>query len=337
MKLTTIMLLVWAGMLWLAGCGPQQGGQSETQGSQAAASPTSQGTATKWRLGNTNEASLLTVSSSSELVEAHFKGKYLYPPAHVLDGDFATTWAEAVKGPGLGESLSFQFAEPISFDEIQIVNGLARTKQLYEANGRVHKLIVTELYGKLFQKRECELQDGVVGWQSIKFDKAQTASSINFTIKAVYQGKKYEDTCISDIRFLYKGKVLKYKDARRLIAFQEKQAREKVANTKIDLRADFNKHYSGTNRMAWDAPRFQGVHSQIIFRFAQFQDAEKRGFYKLEVKNFPTEDGEYKLAGSAVILKSYVSYARINRVMYLQPAGPDGFYLNGEYFKRLKS
>ena len=45
-----------------------------------------------WFMAQTRKADAKSVLATSELVEAQFAGKYLYPPINVLDGDFATVW-----------------------------------------------------------------------------------------------------------------------------------------------------------------------------------------------------------------------------------------------------
>ena len=50
-----------------------------------------------WFMAQTNSADLYSVGASSELVEAQYDGKYLYPPINVLDGNFDTVWCEAEK------------------------------------------------------------------------------------------------------------------------------------------------------------------------------------------------------------------------------------------------
>ena len=49
-----------------------------------------------WFMAQTKSADLYSVGASSELVEAQYDGKYLYPPINVLDGNFDTVWCEAV-------------------------------------------------------------------------------------------------------------------------------------------------------------------------------------------------------------------------------------------------
>ncbi len=50
-----------------------------------------------WFMVQTEKADVKSVVATSELVEAQFDGKYLYPPINILDGDFNSTWCEADK------------------------------------------------------------------------------------------------------------------------------------------------------------------------------------------------------------------------------------------------
>ena len=70
-----------------------------------------------WFMAQTKQATVKSVIATSELVEAQFDGKYLYPPINILDGDFQTTWCEAEEdGPGIGESITVEFAEAVNAD-----------------------------------------------------------------------------------------------------------------------------------------------------------------------------------------------------------------------------
>ncbi|MDO4507143.1 MAG: nicotine adenine dinucleotide glycohydrolase, partial [Spirochaetales bacterium] len=157
----------------------------------------------KWFKAQSKSASVKSVTATSELVEAQFDGKYLYPPINILDGDFNSTWCEAdQKGSGIGESITVEFAEPVSFDEIQIVNGFV-SKDYYLKNNRVKTLRLTQVAKEHFQQKDYTLKDNVQDWQSIKFDLLQTAQTLTLEIRDVYRGSKYDDTCLDDIRLLY--------------------------------------------------------------------------------------------------------------------------------------
>lgn len=198
-----------------------------------------------WFMSQTEKAPVESVLATSELVEAQFSGKYLYPPINVLDGDFSTVWCEAQKdGPGIGESITIEFSEAVSFDEIQIVNGFAH-KDYYAKNNRVKTLTLTQTAGKHFQQKDYTLLDEKPDWQSIPFALTQTAQTLTFKIASVYKGAKYDDTCIGDIRLLYKGKVLPFENVETLKAVQEENSKLMLKNSEKDFKKEFYALFGG--------------------------------------------------------------------------------------------
>ncbi|MBQ0002673.1 MAG: nicotine adenine dinucleotide glycohydrolase [Treponema sp.] len=193
----------------------------------------------KWFKAQSNEAPIASASATSELVEAQFEGRYLYSPANMLDGDMSTTWCEAEKnGPGLNEVITFEFSEPFSFDEIQIVNGF-NYKNLYEQNNRVKKILLTQVAKEHFQQKEYELLDNVPDWQSIKFKQLQTVQILTIKILDVYKGTNFDDTCLSDIRFLCKKKVIPFKGVEQLKAVQNENSRMLLTKDAKNFSKDF--------------------------------------------------------------------------------------------------
>lgn len=189
----------------------------------------------KWFMANTDVAKIKSVTATSELVEAQFDGKFLYPPINILDGDFNNTWCEAdSKGSGIGESITIEFDKPVSFDEIQIVNGFV-SKDYYLKNNRVKTLKITQVAKEHFQQKEYTLKDNVQTWQSINFDLTQTAQTITFEIRDVYKGSKYDDTCLDDIRLLYKGKVIPFENVDVIKTAQVENSKQMLNNSADDF------------------------------------------------------------------------------------------------------
>ncbi len=202
-----------------------------------------------WFMAQTDSASVKSVVATSELVEAQFSGKYLYPPINILDGNFENTWCEAdEKGSGLGESITVEFSEPVSFDEIQIVNGFA-TKDYYKKNNRVKSILLTQVANKHFQQKEYTLKDDIPDWQSIKFALDQTAQTITIKITDVFKGSKYDDTCLDDIRLLYKGKVIPFKGVEELKKIQEENSKQMLKSSASDFKKQFLTLFYGNNTM----------------------------------------------------------------------------------------
>lgn len=193
----------------------------------------------KWFKAQSKEAAIVSASATSELVEAQFEGRYLYSPANMLDGDMSTTWCEAEKnGPGLNQVITFEFAEPFSFDEIQIVNGF-NYKNLYEQNNRVKKIQLTQVAKEHFQQKDYELLDNVPGWQSIKFKQLQTVQIMTIKILEVYKGTNFDDTCLSDIKFLCKGKEIPFKGVKELKEIQNENSRMLLNKDAKNFKKDF--------------------------------------------------------------------------------------------------
>ena len=188
-----------------------------------------------WFMAQTEKAPVSSVSATSELVETKFAGRYIYPPINILDGDFENTWCESVDGDGIGEAVTVEFSEPVSFDEIQIVNGFA-TDESWEINNRIKTVQITQVAGEHFQRKDYELLDGVMDWQSIKFALPQTAQTIEFKIVDVYKGTKYQDSCLDDVRLLYKGNVIPFTGVAELKKVQEE-------NSRAMLNSDFDQKF----------------------------------------------------------------------------------------------
>ncbi len=202
-----------------------------------------------WFMAQTKAAPVKSVVATSELVESQYAGKYLYPPINILDGNFENTWCEADQnGSGIGESITIEFTEAVSFDEIQIVNGFA-TKDYYKKNNRVKSILLTQVANKHFQQKEYSLKDDIPDWQSIKFALDQTAQTITIKITDVFKGSKYDDTCLDDIRLLYKGKVIPFKGVEELKKIQEENSKQMLKSTAADFKKQFLALFYGNNKM----------------------------------------------------------------------------------------
>lgn len=71
----------------------------------------------------------VVVTASSTLL-----GKWSqYPPENVLDEDPTTAWLEGQDGTA-GDSLTFQFSQPVEFCGFEYIPGYAKSRQLYQAN-----------------------------------------------------------------------------------------------------------------------------------------------------------------------------------------------------------
>ena len=158
----------------------------------------------------THDAGIKKITSSSSLLETIGGKVQSYLPENLLGKIFLkhhgdvrqyffydstiNPWVEAVEGDGIGEYLDIEFKK--FSDELQILNGFVdfRRKHLFKDNNRVKTILVESSEPKFSQ--EYELEDAAK-YTSIKLP-AKT-NRVKITIKEVYPGNKWQDTCLSSI------------------------------------------------------------------------------------------------------------------------------------------
>lgn len=133
-----------------------------------------------------------TISASSSLTSG-----MVYSAENVLDGDPSTCWAEGVDGVGIGEKLFISNSSAFSISKITINNGYCKSEKLFNENARPKKLKLTFDNGKSVI---ISLHDGYENrLQEAEFIEV-TTRTVTIEIMDVYNGSKYEDTCISEIK-----------------------------------------------------------------------------------------------------------------------------------------
>ena len=115
----------------------------------------------------------------------------------LIDGDLSTAWVEGIGGTGLGESFSLNFDGTYMVQGITIWSGYQKSEYAYYNNARPEEISVEFSDG---EKESYTLEDCYGKSQEITFSEAKESSLIKVTIESVYEGSKYEDTCISEIQ-----------------------------------------------------------------------------------------------------------------------------------------
>ena len=126
-------------------------------------------------------------------------GEYLYkyPLRNLFDGDPVTPWVEWLPGSGVGVSIVVgSNSQELTFNKIRIVNGCARDSEMYENNNRIKELAV---FAPGRTPQYLVLEDTST-LQTLDID-TFTAAGIAVGIASVYKGRKFDDTCISEIQF----------------------------------------------------------------------------------------------------------------------------------------
>jgi hypothetical protein len=106
-------------------------------------------------------------------------------------------WAEGVTGNGEGEWLELNATVPVLLDTLEITNGLATSDALFRANNRIKKI---DLSVNGAEPVTVELPDQMDPFDIKLPESKDVVRTIRLTIREVYPGTKYQDTCITRIR-----------------------------------------------------------------------------------------------------------------------------------------
>jgi hypothetical protein len=141
-----------------------------------------------------------TVKASSCLEESSVAD---YIPENVLDDDLSTAWVEGAVGYGIGETITFTWEEEQTLIGIAITNGYCKSEDTYLNNGRMTEFYITFSDGT---GRSLAIEDEVKSRGDVSefyfLDGEVRTDTVCIAILGVTEGYKYEDTCISEIRFL---------------------------------------------------------------------------------------------------------------------------------------
>ena len=140
-----------------------------------------------------------TVNATSILAPTA-DGKIDYKPENLLDGKNDTAWIEGKKDQGIGETLSFTFAEPVEIHKIDIWNGYqkntGKARNPFNTNQRPAEIRIT--IGD--KSSEHRLKDKL-GAQTIDLQ-GTVASTVKIEIRAIHPDAKADPDCgFSEIEF----------------------------------------------------------------------------------------------------------------------------------------
>ena len=118
-----------------------------------------------------------------------------------FDGKIETAWCNDGFGKGRPSWVRVYYNKEFSVKEIDIINGYAKDQETYKNNNRASKIIVYIKGKELreYRKYDFLLKDDTTQYQNVKIDYNGYIEHIDVEITDVYKGKKYDDTCISDI------------------------------------------------------------------------------------------------------------------------------------------
>jgi len=134
------------------------------------------------------------------------KNETIYNACMAQDNDTNTAWVEGVDGNGIGEwfeyNTTYEETDKI-YNQIQIINGYARDNDIWQKNNRIKKLHFTTTNNKTIN---IELEDTMDLQTFVYNETFYLNPDTKIYIDEIYQGSKYNDTALSEIRFKGLGK-----------------------------------------------------------------------------------------------------------------------------------
>lgn len=155
---------------------------------------TSQSETTTNNISSISMDHIKSLNATSELSEYEMT----HIARNVIDGNKATAWVEGADGQGIGEKLVFRFDNTYAVEGIKIRSGYQKSGDSYFYNSRPKEITIGFSDGTI---RNYTLRDQNDLEQTISLGEKVETESISITIESVYEGDKYEDTCISEISF----------------------------------------------------------------------------------------------------------------------------------------
>ena len=135
--------------------------------------------------------------SASSVLPASEYGTYV--ASNLSDGDWSTAWVEGSSGSGAGQSVTISRASggKATVSCLELVAGYGKSTDIYYKNARPKQVSLIADSGEVVA--QVTLADSYRVVQSISFPAVST-SSITLRIDSVYEGNKYDDCAISEMR-----------------------------------------------------------------------------------------------------------------------------------------
>lgn len=143
-----------------------------------------------------------TLVASSYLTEPY--DYFAYHPVKMFDGNPQTFWFENRRGPGIGETITIKFKNPVTIDEIRLMPGCF-LEEYFIRNNRVRSIEIRQENGRTITH---QFRDFMTE-QSLLTNDPVALTEITIRILDVYKTTEYDDTAISEISFYNQGARLK--------------------------------------------------------------------------------------------------------------------------------
>lgn len=138
------------------------------------------------------EIEVVGVTATSEYISK--KGNN-FSPANLVDHNSETTWQEGEEDAGIGQELTFAFADSAIVSAIRLENGKRTSKEEFYENNRVASFQMIDEQAIMIELSDSEEV------QYIIFENPVMKDQITLVLESVFGGTKWNDTCITEIAF----------------------------------------------------------------------------------------------------------------------------------------
>lgn len=153
-----------------------------------------------------------------------------YGPANLMDSRKDLGWAENIKGNGIGESITFTSEETIQITDLKIWNGYQRSPKHFSGNARL-KSFLFGLKGR--ELKEYQLLDKE-GSQLVDLGTSLEGREFILKIIDTYNGDKYQDLVLSEIKFFNNEIPIIIKTAAEENRIKELQSKSQLTQSFLD-------------------------------------------------------------------------------------------------------
>jgi len=222
------------------------------------------------------------VEASSFLANGWNSFEQNYLPPYIADDDPATAWVEGDQGTGVGAALTWlgPTLQKAKTYRVYVRSGYQKSAPLFAANARPKAITLQPvLKGEagvtpVGTPVKATLKDAL-GWQEVVVAVPAQVSGVRLTLDAVYPGKKYEDTCISDLQVFVDAadehsgpaEALAMEDIRRFVMERKKAAARGGKKVWVELAPDYATPWSINMEAAIspdDKPRVEAVQKELL-------------------------------------------------------------------------
>jgi hypothetical protein len=133
-----------------------------------------------------------------------------YPLINIIDKDVQTTWV--YEGGESVPQIIVEIPDKLKIDKVGLVNGYSKSKTLYYDNNRIKEITLRYLPSSRIQKASLDLDALTMQYIVLKNEISGPATVI-LSVAKVISGKKYKDTCMSELDFFSDGNSLVQKNA----------------------------------------------------------------------------------------------------------------------------